>query len=163
MTNLNDAEICLVPLDAAGREESAGCWLTLSDYKSLSEVYTACEIYFGGRHTDYVFGAWSGIPDTLIRREWICPDIFEIQDALRNFDDDEVEAFVRWCGRYGCDMAVDDVPTLVGWFREMTGCSCLATSDDDEFCDEVLECQAQDRLWLDMRRSGLELFDDNYD
>ena len=163
MTNLNDAMIGIARLAAAGRPDSDGCWLALSDYRSLSEVYAACEEYFGDRNLKFVFDAWQDIPDSLIRPNWICPEIFEIQDALRDFDDAQMDAFMRWCRRYGYDISTDDVPLLVEHFREMTGAGADGCCDLSEASDEELEYLTQDDLWLGLHRTSLDVFDDNYD
>lgn len=117
MFDLKNAEICVetrLSLDSGEH----GNWFSLSDYSNLSELFVDCASWFDCEtNPEYVYVAWHGIPDNLIREEWISPAIFEILDALGSFDDEMLVPFLAWCKTYGWDIAIDEPYKLVEDFK----------------------------------------------
>lgn len=59
-------------------------WLHMSDYSDMSEFLCACsDLFPGEEEPQYRYPKWENIPDILVSREWLCPNFFEIRDALR--------------------------------------------------------------------------------
>lgn len=57
------------------------------------------------------------IPDTLISREWLCPNFFEIRDALERLEEEETEFFISWSRSYGYDITTDDPHMMVSHYQ----------------------------------------------
>ena len=120
--DLNNAEVQVTTsqlLHAGVREAHL---LRLADYGEMGEFYTACAERFPKvKNPAYRYPSWENIPHFLINRNWICPNIFEIRDAMEHLDESEYDYFVKWCRYHGHNLATDDANLLVAHFQDMHG------------------------------------------
>jgi hypothetical protein len=89
-----------------------------AEFERDSTLPSACRKFEGEVAPEYVYTDWSGIPDYLISRTWICPTIFEIRDALQMLDGDSIERFPEWCRTSGHDITTEDPMMLVTRYQD---------------------------------------------
>lgn len=162
--DLTEAKIAVTTQKEMDNQTYKGDWFWLSDYGDMQEFQNACYSYFSPIEKEPVFRyeAWEHIPDILINREWICPNIFEIRDALERLEESETDYFVKWCTSHGHNIAVDDPYILVVRFQENNtpppeyDNESMSISDDSLY--QSITCN-----YSYMNRYAVEVFDDNYD
>lgn len=139
-------------------------WLHLSDYCDIGEFMCACSELFPGESVpEYRYPRWEEIPDRLINREWLCPNFFEIRDALERLDEDEVEYFITWSGRYGYDITVDDPYMMVSHYHDLYGHMLSEPEEDTVGPDEdMLVYTGVSSNYCDTLPVRYEIFDDDY-
>ena len=82
--DLNNAEIAVTTQHLMDIKDYRDYWLHMSDYSDMGEFLSACsDLFPGEKEPEYRYPKWENIPDTLISREWLCPNFFEIRDARR--------------------------------------------------------------------------------
>ena len=64
---------------------------------------------------------WEEIPDLLINQEWLCPNFFEIREAMEQLEEPDKDCFFDWCDRYGHDISTEDPHLLVAHYIELYG------------------------------------------
>ena len=95
--DLNNAEIAVTTQHLIDIKDYRDYWLHLSDYSDMGEFLSACsDLFPGEKEPEYRYPKWENIPDTLISREWLCPNFFEIRDALERLEEEETEFFISW-------------------------------------------------------------------
>ena len=78
--DLNNAEIAVTTQHLMDIKDYRDYWLHLSDYSDMGEFLCACsDLFPGEKEPEYRYPKWENIPDTLISREWLCPNFFEIK------------------------------------------------------------------------------------
>ena len=81
--DLNNAEIAVTTQHLMDIKDYRDYWMHLSEYSDMGEFLSACsDLFPGEEEPEYRYPKWENIPDTLISREWLCPNFFEIRDAL---------------------------------------------------------------------------------
>lgn len=107
--DLNNAEIAVTTQHLIDIKDYRDYWLHLSDYSDMGEFLSACsDLFPGEKEPEYRYPKWENIPDTLVSREWLCPNFFEIRDALERLEEEETEFFISWSRSYGYDITTDD-------------------------------------------------------
>ncbi len=139
----------------------SGNWFYLADYATMHEFETDCASWFSDEDAPvYVYLEWSGIPDYLVNRTWLCPNIFEIRDALQMLDGDSIGRFSEWCVVNGHDLTKDDPLMLVTRYQDYAhlnyGPDLETVEQDDNLCVEPLH------LLLGAGFGSIEFFDDDY-
>lgn len=155
-------EICVETRLSIESGNYDGTWFYLADYSNLSEFFTDCASWFCEEdNPEYIYDAWENIPDCLIGREWICPNIFEIRDALQSLDDELVDAFVNWCKLYGWDIATDDPYKLIIDFQSSL---MMHNNDMTDPEDHEPDAATEDLMTYAMvvQGYGAETLDNNY-
>ena len=95
--DLNNAEVAVTTQHILDGKEYKDYWVQMSDYSDMGEFLCACsDLFPEEEEPEYRYTKWENIPDYLIRREWICPNFFEIRDAMERLDENEREYFVTW-------------------------------------------------------------------
>lgn len=140
--------------------------LQMSDFGDMGEFLCTCSELFPEEETpEYRYTRWEEIPDELINREWLCPNFFEIREAMEQLEEADKERFFEWCARYGHDIGTEDAHLLVAHYIELF--ENAAYIDDKLFPDG-----GDDNLpyypgisdnYFDTGIPRFEVFDDNYD
>ena len=100
--DLNNAEVAVTTQHILDGKEYKDYWVQMSDYSDMGEFLCACSDLFPEEEDpEYRYAKWENIPDRLINREWICPNFFEIRDAMERLDENEREYFVTWSEHFG--------------------------------------------------------------
>ena len=95
--DLNNAEIAVTTQHLIDIKDYRDYWLHLSDYSDMGEFLSACsDLFPGEKEPEYRYPKWENIPDTLVSREWLCPNFFEFRDALERREEEETEFFISW-------------------------------------------------------------------
>lgn len=157
---MNTATLCVTTQRRLDRHEPGGYWFRLSEYSDMAELHAACARCFPEERAPQLrFREWVDIPDGLVREDWLSPNLFEVQDALSEIDEEDRENFLRWCRQIGYDIATDDVVELATRYRSIYG-DCISLEDEPP--DEEDLPYASDYR-SDMRRYSTEQFGDDYD
>lgn len=120
--DLNNAEVAVTTQHILDGKEYKDYWVQMSDYSDMGEFLCACSDLFP-EETDpeYRYTKWENIPDRLINHEWICPNFFEIRDAMERLDENEREYFVTWSEHFGYDITTDDPHMMVSHYQDIYG------------------------------------------
>jgi hypothetical protein len=161
MKDLADAEIYVDTMFSMESGAGNGNWFWLADYATMNEFETDCASWFSDEESpEYIYTDWYGIPDCLISRTWLCPNIFEIRDALQMLDGDSIGRFPEWCRNNGHDLTKDDPLMLVTRYQDYAHPSYEAEPEtvepDDNPRAEPLH------LLLGAGYGPIEFFDDDY-
>lgn len=106
--DLNNAEVAVTTQHILDGKEYKDYWVQMSDYSDMGEFLCACfDLFPEEEEPEYRYTKWENIPDRLINREWICPNFFEIRDAMERLDESEREYFVTWSEHFGYDITTD--------------------------------------------------------
>lgn len=107
--DLSNAEVAVTTQHIMDGKEYKDYWVQMSDYSDMGEFLCACsDLFPEEEEPEYRYAKWENIPDRLISREWICPNFFEIRDAMERLDENEREYFVTWSEHFGYDITTDD-------------------------------------------------------
>lgn len=138
--------------------------LQLADYGDMGEFYAACSERFPKENDPvYRYPSWENIPSFLINHTWICPNIFEIRDAMERLDESEYNYFVKWYRYHGHNLATDDANLLVAHFQDMYGSSAEYGDAPPDLSEEVLLTQCLTGSYFDTSRYAMEMFGEDYD
>ncbi len=119
MKDIFEAEVFVDTVFSIESGAGNGNLFYMSDYSTMSEFLTDCGSWFSDEpNPEYVYKEWWGIPDSLINRTWLCPNFFEIRDALQMIDSSSIGSFVVWCRNNGHDLATDDPALLVTRYQD---------------------------------------------
>lgn len=164
--NLNEATVTVTTQSLIDMKTDRCYGMTLIDYGDMDEFLCGCSELFPAENSpQYRYVSWENIPCTLITREWLCPNFFDIREALAQLDEDDMEFFHRWCDRYRYDLRTDNPWQLVANYINIFGinreqASALSDSDDDSI-SYGCPCIIEDWVSGDLLRQ--EFFNDNYD
>ena len=118
--DLNNAEIAVTTQHLMDIKDYRDYWLHMSDYSDMGEFLSACsDLFPGEKEPEYRYPKWENIPDILISREWLCPNFFEIRDALERLEEEETEFFISWSRSYGYDITTDDPHMMVSHYHDL--------------------------------------------
>lgn len=164
MKDLHEAEIFVDTVFSVESGAGGGTWFHVADYATMSELLTDCADWFSDEaHPEYVYTDWNGIPDSLIKRTWLCPNLFEIRNALGLLDRESIGPFVRWCRSHGHDLRTDDPLMLVTRYQDHVPTACEPSAPDvSEPPDDTPYIEPL-HLLLGPGFGRVEIFDDNYD
>ena len=82
--DLNRSEVSVTTQHLIDMRKEKDNWLQMSDFSDMGEFLCACsDLFPKERHPEYRYLGWEDIPDQLINREWLCPNFFDIRDALK--------------------------------------------------------------------------------
>ena len=164
--DLNQAEVAVTTQHLIDMGQEKDNLLQMSDFGDMGEVLCTCSELFPEEETpEYRYTKWEEIPDLLINREWLCPNFFEIREAMEQLEEPDKDCFFDWCDRYGHDISTEDPHLLVAHYIELYG---NAAYIDDEPCpdsgdDSLLYCPGISSNYFDTGIPRFEVFDDNYD
>lgn len=163
MKNLAEAEIYVDTRFSVESGSGGGNWFRLADYGSMAEFSTDCAGWFDGEESpEYAYTEWDNIPDCLIQKDWLCPNIFEIRDAIQAIGYDMTDALLSWCGVFGWDITTDDPYKLVTDFQNY---SCVNTPCENDTEPEDYDPGTEEEYYTHIMTGagyGMEIFDDNY-
>ena len=162
--DLNNAEIAVTTQHLIDIKDYRDYWLHLSDYSDMGEFLSACsDLFPGEKEPEYRYPKWENIPDMLISREWLCPNFFEIRDALERLEEEETEFFISWSRSYGYDITTDDPHMMVSHYHDLYGDTVTETEEDADTGEDALIYTGVSSYYCDMLPFRYEIFDDNYD
>lgn len=164
--DLNQAEVAVTTQHLIDIRQERDSLLHMSDFGDMGEFLCTCSDLFPEEETpEYRYTKWEEIPDSLINREWLCPNFFEIREAMEQLEEPDKDCFFDWCHRYGHDISTEDPHLLVAHYLELFG---NATYIDDDPCpdsgdDSLLYYPGISGYYFDTCFPRFEVFDDNYD
>lgn len=164
--DLNQAEVAVTTQHLIDMGQEKDNLLQMSDFGDMGEFLCTCSELFPEEETpEYRYTRWEEIPDLLINREWLCPNFFEIREAMEQLEEPDKDCFFDWCDRYGHDISTEDPHLLVAHYIELYG---NAAYIDDEPCpdsgdDSLLYYPGISSNYFDTGIPRFEVFDDNYD
>ena len=126
---------------------------------------TCSDMFPEEENPEYRYTRWEEIPGSLINRQWLCPNFFEIREAMEQLDEPDKEWFFDWCDKCHHDISSEDPHLLVAHYLELYG---NATSTGDDTCpdgddDGFLYYPGISNNYFDTVTPRFEVFDDNYD
>lgn len=163
--NLNEAEIAVTTNRLLEEKQEKDYWFELSDYSDMTEFHHACSVCFPEEDDPvYRYPKWENIPDFLVNKEWLCPNFFDLRDALDRLEEPESEYFENWCRYYGYNLTTDDPHVLVSHFQDMTRIPTFGPEDETAEINEDAFCfHSISSNYFDTAQFPFEVFDDNYD
>lgn len=162
--NLNEAEVIVTTQYLIDISSDSCHDMTLGDFSDMDEFLCSCSERFPDEPApEYRYVRWENIPDTLITREWLCPNFFEVRDALEQLEEDDTDCFLKWCGRYGYDLRNDNPYLLVAHYRNLFGESTTPVSWLPDTEDDCCTCSYIPEEWLGHGLLRQEIFGDDYD
>lgn len=162
--DLSNAEVAVTTQHLIDIHNDTDHWLQLSDFSDMGEFLCSCSDLFPEEEDpEYRYPRWENIPDRLINREWICPNFFEIRDAMERLDENEREYFVTWSEHFGYDITTDDPHMMVSHYQDIYG-NTITESDDElaDVAEDSLLYTGISSNYCDMLPLQYEIFDDNY-
>lgn len=162
--DLNRSEVSVTTQHLIDMRKERDNWLQMSDFSDMGEFLCACsDLFPKERHPEYRYLGWEDIPGQLINREWLCPNFFDIRDALGALDSEDTEHFMAWTGHYGYDITSDDPYMMVSHYLDLYGNAAAPPEDDPaDMAEDELVYTGVSSYYLDIPRSRYEIFDDNY-
>ncbi len=164
--NLNEATVTVTTQLLLDMETDRCFGMTLSDYGDMDEFRCGCSELFPAEVTpQYRYVSWENIPGSLITREWLCPNFFDIREALAQLDEEEMAFFHRWCDRYRYDLRTDNPWQLVADYRNMFGEYREPVHALPECDEEGISCGCSYMMeeWVGVGLLRQEFFNDDYD
>ena len=81
--DLNQAEVAVTTQHLIDMGQEKDNLLQMSDFGDMGEFLCTCSELFAEEETpEYRYMKWEDIPDSLINMEWLCPNFFEIREAM---------------------------------------------------------------------------------
>ena len=162
--DLNRSKVSVTTQHLIDMRKEKDNWLQMSDFSDMGEFLCACsDLFPKERHPEYRYLGWEDIPGLLINREWLCPNFFDIRDALGALDSEDTEHFMAWTGHYGYDITSDDPYMMVSHYLDLYGNAAALPEDDPaDMVEDELVYTGVSSYYLDIPRSRYEIFDDNY-
>ena len=164
--DLNQAEVAVTTQHLIDIRQEKDNWLQMSDFGDMGEFLCTCSDMFPEEENpEYRYTRWEEIPGSLINRQWLCPNFFEIREAMEQLDEPDKEWFFDWCDKCHHDISSEDPHLLVAHYLELYG---NATSTGDDTCpdgddDGFLYYPGISNNYFDTVTPRFEVFDDNYD
>jgi len=163
MKDLHEAEIFVDTVFSVESGAGSGTRFHVADYAAMSELLTDCAGWFSDEENpEYVYPEWWGIPDWLINRTWLCPNIFEIRNALQMLDRESIGPFTRWCRDNGHDLRTDDPMMLVTRYQDYVPTTCDPPDHDTQEPQDDTSYPDPLHLLLGPGFGRVDIFDDNY-
>lgn len=104
--NLNEAEIAVTTKRLVTANPKKSYRMELADYCDIDEFHHACATRFPEEaEPEYRYTDWENIPEYMVSSEWLCPNFFEVRDAMERLDEFQQDCFEQWCGHYGYNLA----------------------------------------------------------
>ena len=161
--DLTEGEIFVDTMFSVESGAGSGNRFYLADYATMHEFLTDCASWFSDEEApEYVYLEWNGIPDCLITRTWLCPNIFEIRDALQMLDGDSIGRFPEWCRNNGHDLTKDDPLMLVTRYQDYSHPNYNHDSDPETTEPDDNPRAEPLHLLLGTGFKSIEFFDDDY-
>lgn len=162
--DLNRSEVSVTTQHLIDMRQEKDNWLQMSDFSDMGEFLCACsDLFPKERHPEYRYLGWEDIPGLLINREWLCPNFFDIRDALESLGGEDAEHFITWSGHYGYDITSDDPYMMVAHYLDLYGYAVTEPEDDPaDMTESELVYTGVSSYYLDIPHSKYEIFDDNY-
>lgn len=164
--NLNEAEVTVTTQYRIDISQRTDYVMTLSDFSDMQEFMGCCSGLFPDEDApEYRYIRWENIPSILISREWLCPNFFDIREALEQLGEEDIEYFNKWCARYGYDLRTENPYLLVAHYRNMFGDSgsndagIYLPETEDDGCS--YSCCPEG--WFNQNLLRQEIFSDDYD
>ena len=86
--DLNQAEVAVTTQHLIDTRQEKDNWLQMSDFGDMGEFLCTCSELFAEEETpEYRYMKWEDIPDSLINMEWLCPNFFEIREAMEQLEE----------------------------------------------------------------------------
>lgn len=121
--NLNEAEIAVTTKRLVTANPKKSYRMELADYCDIDEFHHACATRFPEEaEPEYRYTDWENIPEYMVSSEWLCPNFFEVRDAMERLDEFQQDCFEQWCGHYGYNLATEDPHLLSGQPPCSVGC-----------------------------------------
>ncbi len=161
MKDIFEAEVFIDTVFSIESGTGNGNRFYMSDYSTMSEFQSDCAAWFSDEsNPEYVYKEWWGIPDLLINERWLCPNFFEIRDALQQIDKKFITPFVDWCRDNGHDLTKDDPLMLVTRYQDYV----VPVYEPDPETAEPDDNSGAESLHSLLGASFMrvEIFDDNY-
>jgi antirestriction protein len=138
--------------------------MDLSDYSDSEEFYDACrELHNDEKDPEQMFQDWENIPSALSGESSLADNIFEIIEAVSNWNNTQQEAFGVWLNYMSSDIANEDIDDLIESFEDdYQG----EYKDEEDFTYEIVE-QCYDlpefaKTHLDYEKFARDLFIGDY-
>lgn len=163
--NLNEAEITVTTRYLAARQPKRSYRMELSDFCDISEFHHACASCFPEEaDPQYRYRNWDNIPEYMVSDTWLCPNFFELRDAMERLDEYEQDCFEQWCVRYGYNLTTDDPHLLVSYFQDSPHARMAVSGEEEtEPEDDGLAYPGIFSGYPFAANFRYEVFDDNYD
>lgn len=162
--NLNEAEVTVTTQHLIDMSSDSSYNMSLSDFSDMGEFLCSCSEHFPDEQTPaYRYVWWDNIPEGMINREWLCPNFFDVREALAQLNDEDVEYFRKWCDRYRYDLCTDNPYQLVAHYMNLFGESNGSTDYLPEADDDSCSYSYIPDGWIDSGLLRQEIFGDNYD
>ena len=163
MKELLEAQIAVTTRSARSMGDLTGVAFRLADYCDLGEFLAACESeYEDDPDPVFVFPRWENIPDSLITKKRINPVVFDIIDAFRRLEEEQIEGFLQWCAANGHDPAVDDPLLLVMRYQDMIQPACDYDMDSRDYADDTPYYEGAAYAIFGFAGTCPDIFDENY-
>ena len=92
--NLNEAEIAVTTKRLVTVNPKKSYRMELADYCDIDEFHHACATRFPEEaEPEYRYKDWENIPEYMVSSEWLCPNFFEVRDAMERLDEFQQECF----------------------------------------------------------------------
>lgn len=92
--DLNQAEVAVTTQHLIDTRQEKDNWLQMSDFGDMGEFLCTCSELFAEEETpEYRYMKWEDIPDSLINMEWLCPNFFEIREAMEQLEEPDKDCF----------------------------------------------------------------------
>ena len=86
--NLNEAEIAVTTKRLVTVNPKKSYRMELADYCDIDEFHHACATRFPEEaEPEYRYTDWENIPEYMVSSEWLCPNFFEVRDAMERLDE----------------------------------------------------------------------------
>ena len=157
--DLNNAEVCITTQQSFKQENYEKYWVKLAGYSDKTEFDAACaNLFQDEKNPVFMYCSWNDIPESFINMNCLCPNIFDLLDALELLEEEDQKCFVSWCQQYRYDLTTDDPYLLISRFQEQY--TILAKPED--MPEEVLILQDINRCYSDAGLMPANVFGDNY-
>ena len=158
--DLNKAEVAVTTQHLIDTGQGKDNLLQMSDFGDMGEfLYTCSELFPDEETPEYRYTRWEEIPDMLINREWLCPNFFEIREAMEQLEEPDKDRFLEWCARFGHDIRTEDPHMMVSYYQDLYGNTVTEPEEDADTGEDSLIFTGVP----DCCRLRYEIFDDNYD
>lgn len=162
--NLNEAEVTVTTQHLIDMSSDSSYNMSLSDFSDMGEFLCSCSERFPDeRAPAYRYVWWDNIPEGMINREWLCPNFFDVREALAQLNDEDVEYFRKWCDRYRYDLRTDNPYQLVAHYMNLFGESNNTADYLPEAEDDSCSYTYIPDGWIDSGLLRQEIFGDDYD
>lgn len=163
--NLNEAEIAVTTKRLVTLNPKKSYRMELADYCDIDEFHHACATRFPEEaEPEYRYTDWENIPEYMVSSEWLCPNFFEVRDAMERLDEFQQDCFEQWCGHYGYNLAMEDPHLLVSYFQDSPHARMVVREEEEPDVEEDnLVYQGISSYYSFVTSYPYEVFDDNYD